>query len=439
MKTLMTILTGSFLLLATAPGLRAQDFQNDTLSLKIYFQRNNSEIDRTFRDNASQMEDFQSSVRTMLNDPMASVQHVSLRTSASPEGNTAANQRLSEARAAALERFLVDEIGIDRSRLDIDAIGEDWEGLAAIVRTIDAPWRDRALAIIEKTPVWIRTNGRVTDGRKNQLKTLDDGEVWQYLDENIFPDLRTAGGAVSLVIRRPVREIIRETDTLYVTKTERDTVFVAGEPSELSDEELHDILRQRRDYDISGKKFLLALRTNVLAVPFANVGIEVPIGENWSVGADWYSPWIWREKHNKDIDMNGWCFEFQAADIEARYWFHNSRKKPQARLLGHSLGAYAAVGHYDFEQDWSGHQGEFWNAGVDYLYAAPIFGGRMHLEFELGVGYIYSDAQPYDCFIAGEKCFRQKGVTKKIRWFGPTRAQVSLVLPIYVNNKKGGK
>ena len=419
MKTLMTILTGSFLLLATAPGLRAQDFQNDTLSLKIYFQRNNSEIDRTFRDNASQMEDFQSSVRTMLNDPMASVQHVSLRTSASPEGNTAANQRLSEARAAALERFLVDEIGIDRSRLDIDAIGEDWEGLAAIVRTIDAPWRDRALAIIEKTPVWIRTNGRVTDGRKNQLKTLDDGEVWQYLDENIFPDLRTAGGAVSLVIRRPVREIIRETDTLYVTKTERDTVFVAGEPSELSDEELHDILRQRRDYDISGKKFLLALRTNVLAVPFANVGIEVPIGENWSVGADWYSPWIWREKHNKDIDMNGWCFEFQAADIEARYWFHNSRKKPQARLLG--------------------HQGEFWNAGVDYLYAAPIFGGRMHLEFELGVGYIYSDAQPYDCFIAGEKCFRQKGVTKKIRWFGPTRAQVSLVLPIYVNNKKGGK
>ena len=173
----MTILTGSFLLLATASGLRAQDFQNDTLSLRIYFQRNNSEIDRTFRDNAAQMEDFQSSVRTLLNDPMASVQHVSLRTSASPEGNTAANQRLSEARAAALERFLVDEIGIDRSRLDIDAIGEDWEGLAAIVRTIDAPWRDRALAIIEKTPVWIRTDGRVTDGRKNQLKTLEGGEV----------------------------------------------------------------------------------------------------------------------------------------------------------------------------------------------------------------------------------------------------------------------
>ena len=214
---------------------------------------------------------------------------------------------------------------------------------------------------------------------------------------------------------------------------------MASEPADLSDEELHDILRQRRDYDISGKKFLLALRTNVLAVPFANVGIEVPIGENWSVGADWYSPWIWREKHSKDIDMRGWCFEFQAADIEARYWFHNSRKKPQARLLGHSLGAYAAVGHYDFERDWSGYQGEFWNAGVDYLYAAPIFGGRMHLEFELGLGFIYSDAQPYDCFIAGDKCYRQKGVTEKVRWIGPTRAQFSLVVPIYVKNKKGGK
>ena len=51
MKKLTTILTVSFLLLAAAPGLRAQDFENDTLSLKVYFQRNHSEIDRNFRDN----------------------------------------------------------------------------------------------------------------------------------------------------------------------------------------------------------------------------------------------------------------------------------------------------------------------------------------------------------------------------------------------------
>ena len=439
MKKLTTILTVSFLLLAAAPGLRAQDFENDTLSLKVYFQRNHSEIDRNFRDNGVRAEKFKASVQNMLTDPMASVQHITLRTSASPEGTTTANQRLSEERAAALERFLVDEIGIDRRYLEINAIGEDWEGLASIVRTLDVPWKDRALAIIEKTPLWIRTDGRVTDGRKNQLKSLDGGEVWNYLDAEVFPELRAAGGAVSLVIRHPIREIIHETDTLYVTRTERDTVFMASEPADLSDEELHDIIRQRRDYDISGKKFLMAVRTNVLAVPFTNVGVEVPVGENWSVGADWYSPWIWREKHSKDIDMRGWCFEFQAADIEARYWFHNSRKKPQARLLGHSLGAYAAAGHYDFERDWSGYQGEFWNVGVDYLYAAPIFGGRMHLEFELGLGYIHSDAQPYDCFIAGDKCYRQKGVTEKVRWIGPTRAQFSLVVPIYVKNKKGGK
>ena len=439
MKKLTTILTVSFLLLAAAPGLRAQDFENDTLSLKVYFQRNHSEIDRNFRDNGVRAEKFKASVQNMLTDPMASVQHITLRTSASPEGTTTANQRLSEERAAALERFLVDEIGIDRRQLEINAIGEDWEGLASIVRTLDVPWKDRALAIIEKTPLWIRTDGRVTDGRKNQLKSLDGGEVWNYLDTEVFPELRAAGGAVSLVIRHPIREIIHETDTLYVTRTERDTVFMASEPADLSDEELHDIIRQRRDYDISGKKFLMAVRTNVLAIPFTNVGVEVPIGENWSVGVDWYTPWIWREKHSKDIDMRGWCFEFQAADIEARYWFHNSRKKPQARLLGHSLGAYAAAGHYDFERDWSGYQGEFWNVGVDYLYAAPIFGGRMHLEFELGLGYIHSDAQPYDCFIAGDKCYRQKGDTEKVRWIGPTRAQFSLVVPIYVKNKKGGK
>ena len=71
------------------------------------------------------------------------------------------------------------------------------------------------------------------------------------------------------------------------------------------------------------------------------------------------------------------------------------------------------------------------------MYACPIFGGRMHLEFELGLGYIQSPATPYDTFEPGGKAYRQGGVTKNVRWFGPTRAGVSLVVPIYV--KKGGK
>ena len=60
----------------------------------------------------------------------------------------------------------------------------------------------------------------------------------------------------------------------------------------------------------------------------------------------------------------------------------------------------------------------------------------MHMEFELGIGYIYSRAQPYDCFKAGGKCYRRVGIKKHIHWIGPTRAQISLVIPIYCKKKE---
>ena len=177
----------------------------------------------------------------------------------------------------------------------------------------------------------------------------------------------------------------------------------------------------------------MAFRTNALAVPPANAGIEVPLGERWSVGADAYYPWLWRRRHREGVDMSGRCTELLALDLEARYWFPGCRRE---RLLGHSVGLYAAGGYFDFERDWSGHQGEFWNAGADYLYALPVLHGRMHLEFELGLGIILAQARPYDCFTEGGKCYRRKGVTRHVRWFGPTRAQISLAIPFPL--RKGG-
>ena len=62
----------------------------------------------------------------------------------------------------------------------------------------------------------------------------------------------------------------------------------------------------------------------------------------------------------------------------------------------------------------------------------------MHLEAELGLGYIWSTARPYDCFEPGGMIYHRKGVTQKTTWIGPTRVQLSLVFPIYTL-RKGGK
>lgn len=203
-------------------------------------------------------------------------------------------------------------------------------------------------------------------------------------------------------------------------------------PAPVADAEVHKEHKVfTAPYDLgdpSLRKPVFAVRTNALAIPFFNAGVEVPINRNWSVGADCYYPWFSRKTDK------GRCSQLLAFDIEGRYWFAGDRLPQESRLLGHSLGAYIGAGYYDYERDWSGHQGEFINLGLDYLYAMPLWGGAVHLEFELGFGYVYSKAVPYR-YIGG-KYYLERNVRKNIHWFGPTRAQVSVVIPVYMSKDK---
>lgn len=181
---------------------------------------------------------------------------------------------------------------------------------------------------------------------------------------------------------------------------------------------------------VRDKNFILALRTNILAVPLINVGAEVPFGKHFSIGLDFYYPWLQRNNLHKT------CNELIAYGMDVRYWMGSSKAPAEARLIGHSFGVYGAGGHYDFERNWSGYQGTFFNFGVDWMYAFPLFKGRMHMELELGLGLIYSQAQPYDVFEEYGDGFRRPGERKIVRWLGPTRAQISLVVPIYIDQQK---
>lgn len=219
-------------------------------------------------------------------------------------------------------------------------------------------------------------------------------------------------------------------DTVYVTQIVRDTVYIPVTSSATKE-------RKTVGPANSGRRMLFALRTNILAIPFLNLGIEVPLGPRWSIGSDIYYPWFGSPDRASGVDKTGVCNELLAADLELRYWFPRRDHKKGQRLMGCSIGLYGAAGLYDFERNWSGFQGEFYNAGVDFLYAAPVFRGRMRLELEIGLGYIWSAARPYECLEPGGVVYGREGVKKYIRWVGPTRAQASLVLPIYTR-KKGG-
>ena len=108
------------------------------------------------------------------------------------------------------------------------------------------------------------------------------------------------------------------------------------------------------------------------------------------------------------------------------------------RLLGHSVGAFVMSGKYDLQFDTSvNYQGEFWSAGVSGGWSTTL--GRKKwglLELSLGIGYLHSDWRHYYPTDSYDKLIRDKSRTGNVGYTGPTKAKVSLVIPINVNCRK---
>ena len=120
-------------------------------------------------------------------------------------------------------------------------------------------------------------------------------------------------------------------------------------------------------------------------------------------------------------------------NLEGRYWFGNNRTVSDL-LEGHSIGLNTMFGYYDLERDYTGHQGNFVNLSVDYTYGIPIFKDKVHLEFTVGLGYLFSKADKYNVFEDGGKGYK-KSYQEHIHWVGPNKLGASIVVPIHFNGK----
>ena len=188
----------------------------------------------------------------------------------------------------------------------------------------------------------------------------------------------------------------------------------------------NDTIRQERPIAVA------AVRTNLL-LPLLNAGAEIPLGNRLSVGADVYWPWVPRTSNHKS------CTQAFAVGAEGRYWLGANRSE-ERRLLGHSIGVFGAWGYYDWERNYAGYQGDFVAGGLDYLYAKPVFKGKMHLELSLGVGYFYTKSTHYRVYVDGGKGYRdEKDYRHKVSYFGPLKATVTLVLPLLASKSKSRK
>lgn len=324
--------------------------------------------------------------------------------SASPIGSDKYNNALALRRANVLRNILAKMEGGDKLTIHTTSAGEDWKAFESQIESnYQADNRREVLAILRMNASNVQ--------KERYIQALDAGKTWRVLVKKFMGSARNA-----VVVR------IIENQALLA-----DSVRWAVEPAEL----IPPFRIEYKSEPIEFRKPVVAVRSNLL-VPALNIGVEVPIGTHWSVGADYYFPWAWPKKDNKN------CFELLAWGIEGRYWFGKNRTVLN-RLQGHSIGLYGYIGYYDFERNYHGYQGEYANIGVDYTYAVAVGKKKaVHFEFSIGVGYIYSYARKYAVIESHGPLISEK-LTKKIGFFGPTKANISLVVPIFQKIKPNDK
>ena len=226
-------------------------------------------------------------------------------------------------------------------------------------------------------------------------------------------------------------------DTLYIYR--RDTVYYMPDPALLR--------RPVRESFFKNEKGLhrpaAAARTNLL-LPMLNIGFQIPVTNRWSLGAEYYYPWIPRPLTDSWSEAGQNCFQYIGALAEARLWLgqmhRDDPRMSRYRLLGHSIGLLLGIAAYDRQKDWTGQQGEILAAGAGYMYSWPLGkAGAVYMQLELAVGFAVLDRHPYKVHEAGGSLIRQKDeelnsirTIREMHIGIPIKAGASIVVPFNV-------
>jgi len=347
--------------------------QGDTL--QVQFRVGQSDIDPHYLGNEQRINAFINHINSAYAGVAPRHMMLTVFGGASPEGPAELNRRLGEQRGLKLRDYLLDRLGGRIANITVVNQGARWGDLYKMVERSSLPWRDDVLRILEKRPAddspadapahSLSWNG---DKREARLRRLQRGRVWQVLQTDYLPVLRSSGSAVVAEVPQAGR-----TDTLVI----RDTVVYLPVPYP----EIY--VDHRKQW---------AVKTNLLlwGVIAPNVQVEIPLGDchRWSIEGEVFFPW-WTWSNNVHAE------QFLNVGAELRYWLGD--RTLHHTLDGWHIGAGLALGYYDFEWKRSeGWQGEYLNLYCNIGYQHR-FGRRRQwlVDGGLALGYIPTKFRHY--------------------------------------------
>jgi len=424
MKDILTILLTflSFMTAYSAYGAEDRyDIQspphNDstkTEQFHLHYICDSADIDTNYLDNRKQI----AKIRYYLqNSPR--IDSITIFSWASPEGSYRRNRWLAQERGQSARHFLLanspDSTRLCNDKIKISPLAENWTGLTAIVtERYNRPDRDKVLKILH-------AEGISDETRKWRLKQLDKGRTWRYLIDEYMAELRAATWVCVWAEAIDPLPDIADIQSHAVTSQKGIATRPAFRP------------------DDTRRHTILGLKTNLLydAVSALNFAIEVPLNEHFSFQYEHHYPW-WLSRNNK------YCLQFLSFGGEVRWWFApktlpgSADMKQRDALVGHFLGVYGWTGKSDIQagRKFGCYQFEFCSAGLTYGYSMPI-GKYLNMEFSISAGYACIPYRHYIPTPDWSLLIRDKDNAGTLHYWGPTKAEISLVIPFRI--KTGGK
>jgi outer membrane protein OmpA-like peptidoglycan-associated protein len=187
------------------PEVETVKSRSESNDVFLDFQVAQVEINPVFGNNSRELAKIEGIIKELRSDGNLRVTGVTITGFASPEGNIQMNNQLSRGRAEALKNYLSMRSGIPSNLYRIGNGGEDWNGLAYIVGNSYIEPKGAILSIIHTFS---------GEERKDRLKALAGGAVYQQLLHECYPRLRRVVSRIEYTVRgfniEEARKLIKE-------------------------------------------------------------------------------------------------------------------------------------------------------------------------------------------------------------------------------------
>ena len=393
--------------LSGAPAGAQQHHREASDEFRITFPVSKYILDREYRYNARAFAHLDSLLAVR---GQVFVDSVIVVSKSSPEGPFKGNEALSVNRSKAIYDYVVNAYPNLADKVRVSSEVESWGEFAQMVSedpTLSSATRADALAIIgsELAP----------DAMKAQLRRLKE---YNYFLKYYFPALRFSAIVVvfdrvaEAVASLPVLDDVTFDEFPWIdTRIELPEEHLVIPALTRSIEEIRPILAVSTNlvYDFGSLAYDMAFTPNI--------AVEVPIGQSWSVYAEYAFPWWLTPQNDRAWEILKW-------DIGGRWWF--SRHNPSDRmdvLRGHFLGLDFGAGYYDIEPKHTGYQGEFQTLGLEYGYAFRL-SPHWRLDLYAGAGWMGTHYRYYEGTSDDVHLIYQHH--GRLQWFGPVKAGASI-------------